>query len=294
MNVFHRHPVNNPVISQLYGVNPTRNLPATHPTIQAYGNYQPWGHDGIDYACPEGTPVYTPGPGVIEYAGWGQDMPAAVAAKWGFIAGPGGWPSGIITLINHGSTGSYLAHKLRSDYDHKVGQWIPADTIIGLSGNTGRSGGPHVHWSAVRFPVNYSDGLYSRVNPLDHFATVTQVPVRPGGTGDPATTDTKEDTLSAAEVKQINAHATAQAERVIDYIGKIEVAGYKVGNQSFPGDTKVNIENQRRISALTSLVTQSLERPDLSAADITAAVEQGLKNGVVTVDVNVKGAPDVV
>lgn len=190
--IFTRHPVNNPSISQLFGINPTRDLPATHPTIQAYGNYQPWGHDGIDYACPEGTLVYSPGPGVIEYAGWGQDMPAHVAAKWGFIAGPGGWPSGIITLINHnGTIGSYLAHKSRSDYDNRVGQWIPAGTVIGLSGNTGRSGGPHVHWSAVRFPVDYLDGLYSRVNPLDYFATVTSIPVAPGATGDPATTERK-------------------------------------------------------------------------------------------------------
>jgi hypothetical protein len=194
MDIFTRHPVDNPTISQLFGVNPTRDLPATHPTIQAYGNYQPYGHDGIDYACAEGSPVYAPGPGVVEYAGWGQDMPANVAAKWAFIAGPGGWPSGIITLINHnGVIGSYLAHKNRSDFDHKVGQWIPAGTVVGASGNTGRSGGPHVHWSVVRFPVNYSDGLYSRVNPLDYFATVTNTPVAPGATG-ATTTQTPEPT----------------------------------------------------------------------------------------------------
>lgn len=181
--IFDRHPVNNPSISQLFGVGATRNNP--HPV---YGDYQPYGHDGIDYACPTGTLVYSPGPGVIEYAGWGQDMPAHVAAKWGFVAGPNGWPSGIITLINHnGSIGSYLAHKSRSDYDNRVGQWIPAGTVIGLSGNTGRSGGPHVHWSAVRFPVNYLDGHYSRVNPLDYFTKVTNIPVAPGATGDPAT-----------------------------------------------------------------------------------------------------------
>lgn len=195
--MFTRHPVDNPVITQPWGANKTGGVtpdPDGTPVqrlVYSYGNYQPYGHDGIDYGCPIGTPVYAPGPGVIDYAGWGQNMPQHVALKYGFVYGPGGWPSGIITCMDHGGIGSYVAHKSRSDWDARVGQRVNGGTLLGLSGTTGRSGGPHVHWSAIKFPVNYSDGLYSRVNPLDLFSTVTLTQIRPGNTGGPASS-TKE------------------------------------------------------------------------------------------------------
>ena len=91
---------------------------------------------------------------------------------------------------------------------------------------------------------------------------------------------TKEDTLSAAEVKQINAHATAEADRVIDYIGKLLVAGYNMGDQKLPGGNAVNIVTQQRVSAILALVTKSLERTDLTAEQITEAVKAGLADGL--------------
>ena len=193
---FTRHPVDNPVITQPWGENRTGGvIPDQYGTpvqqlVFNYGNYQPHGHDGIDYGCPIGTPVYAPGPGVIEYSGWGQDMPEHIAVKYGFVYGPGGWPSGILVCIDHGGIGSYVAHLSASYYE--AGQRVNAGTLIGLSGTTGRSGGPHVHFSAIRFPVNYADGLYSRVNPLPLFSTITNVPIRPGPTGDPATPNMQE------------------------------------------------------------------------------------------------------
>lgn len=192
---FTRHPVDNPVISQPWGANKTGGAKANQhgsPVEQLvywYGNYQPSGHDGIDYACNIGTPVYAPGPGVIEWSGWGQHMPQHIANKYGFVFGPGGWPSGILVCMamDDGRHGSYVAH-LNESY-HEAGHRVSAGTLIGLSGNTGRSGGPHVHFSAIRFPVNYSDPLYSRVNPLPLFTTVTHVPIRiDKQTGNPATT----------------------------------------------------------------------------------------------------------
>lgn len=189
---FTRHPVDNPVISQPWGANKTGGATANkdgspvEQLVYWYGNYQPSGHDGIDYACNIGTPVYAPGHGTIEWSGWGQHMPQHIANKYGFVFGPGGWPSGILVCIDHGGIGSYVAHLNESYYE--AGQRVSAGTLIGLSGNTGRSGGPHVHFSAIRFPVNYADPLYSRVDPLPLFTTVTRVPIRiDKQTGNPAT-----------------------------------------------------------------------------------------------------------
>ena len=191
---FTRHPVDIPVITQPWGANrtggitPDPNGTAIQQLVYNYGNYQSEGHDGIDYGCPIGTRVYAPGPGVIEWSGWGQDMPQHIALKYGFIYGPGGWPSGILVCIDMdiGPYGCYVAHLSESYYE--TGQRVTDQTLIGLSGNTGRSGGPHVHFSAIRFPLNYGDPLYSRVSPLPLFTTVTHVPIRIGdATGDPAT-----------------------------------------------------------------------------------------------------------
>lgn len=177
------------VITQPFGSNPTRNLAWDHPTILTYGNYQPWGHDGIDFGCWTGTPVRVPGDAIVAYSGFGVDMPYDVCIKYGFTTDQNAkWASGIVVILDHGNgIASYYAHLSRSDFDHLVGQRVTAGAILGLSGNTGRSGGPHLHWSAVRIPVNYSDGLYSRVNPLDLVSAVTVTPIAPGNTGAPPT-----------------------------------------------------------------------------------------------------------
>ena len=89
--------------------------------------------------------------------------------------------------------------------------------------------------------------------------------------------NTQEDKLSAAEVAAINKHATAQADRVIAYVGQLTVSGYKVGDQQFPGTSKVDIVNQQLLKTIIGL----LEKPDLTAGQITDAVKAGLAEGLV-------------
>lgn len=186
-------------ISQLFGVGATANLPAWHPTILAYGNYQPFGHDGIDIACPMRTPIALAGRGKLDFAGDGRDMPDWVAIKYGFSTDPSAkWASGIISCFDHGDgTGTYYAHKDESWLDAQVGQWFDAGTIIGLSGNSGRSGGPHLHFSLVTFPLDYSDGMYSRKDPLAYYSTPYVIPTAPGNTGAPSIAEPEEIDMAA-------------------------------------------------------------------------------------------------
>lgn len=85
-------------------------------------------HKGVDVSFAEGTPVITAGAGTVVFAG------GSASVGWGFYVkvDHGG---GIETLYAH------LASVLVS-----VGQSVGRRKVIGLSGNTGTSTGPHLHF----------------------------------------------------------------------------------------------------------------------------------------------------
>lgn len=97
-------------------------------------------HEGMDFACDVGTPVYATGDGTIEAAGWHS-----------------GYGNRIDIVHGFGYTTRY-AHL--SKLAVKAGQAVKRGDLIGYSGNTGKSTGPHVHYE-VRLkdvpqnPVNY-------------------------------------------------------------------------------------------------------------------------------------------
>jgi murein DD-endopeptidase MepM/ murein hydrolase activator NlpD len=97
-------------------------------------------HPGMDIAVPTGTPIKAADGGTVRIAGW-----------------TGGY--GNYTCIQHTAT-------LSSCYGHQsvlkvhVGQHVSQGQIIGLSGSTGFSTGPHLHFEAringaVTNPMNY-------------------------------------------------------------------------------------------------------------------------------------------
>lgn len=168
------------------GVSANPNGTTVQQLVYSYGNYQPYGHDGIDYACPIGTPVYAMADGVVDFGGDGTYMPDPAALKWAFTTDPSAkWATGNAVLIDFGDGyGGYTAHM--SEVYVKSGQRVGRGELIGRSGSTGRSGGPHCHTSVVQFSRAYADGLYGRVNP-DRFigaasilpaGSVTAAPVR--------------------------------------------------------------------------------------------------------------------
>jgi murein DD-endopeptidase MepM/ murein hydrolase activator NlpD len=95
-------------------------------------------HRGIDFALPSGTPV-----------------PAANAGR--VIGAEKFVLTGNVVLIDHGQ-GIISAYMHLSEIKVKVGDTVTAGQIIGLSGSTGRSTGPHLHWSV------YAQG--AAINPL--------------------------------------------------------------------------------------------------------------------------------
>ncbi len=107
-----------------------------HPIL---GIYRP--HQGIDIINDVGTPVYATADGTVQFAGRESGL-------------------GIIVAINHGYSVSTIYGHLSKTLVRQ-GQSIRRGQLIALSGNTGLSTGPHLHYE-VR--VN---GVAQ--NPIDYF-----------------------------------------------------------------------------------------------------------------------------
>lgn len=91
-------------------------------------------HKGIDYAAGVGTPVYATQDGVVSHAGPGARAPGVWGGNEVHIAG-----SGLET---------WFAHLSRIGVG--VGQRVRAGQRIGLSGDTGISSGPHLHFGVFQ------------------------------------------------------------------------------------------------------------------------------------------------
>lgn len=99
--------------------------PRVHPIYNV-----PSFHTGIDIAVAEGTPVRAAAPGRVTVAGW----------EGGF---------GLLVVIDHeNSYETFYGHL--SKVMVSVGQYVQAGDVIALSGNTGLSTGPHLHFE-VRY-----------------------------------------------------------------------------------------------------------------------------------------------
>ncbi|WP_298431744.1 M23 family metallopeptidase [Geobacter sp.] len=91
-------------------------------------------HHGVDIAVPEGTAVHPTQIGIVVYAGPYKGYGNLVAIDHG---------NGYVTIYGHNA--SVLV---------KPGDRVDDRTVIALSGNTGRSTGPHVHYEVRQFPVS--------------------------------------------------------------------------------------------------------------------------------------------
>ncbi len=102
------------------------------------GNFRE-GHPGFDLNAPSGSPVYAADTGLVIFSGW---------------TGSG---YGNTILIDHGN-GFRTLYAHLDQVSSYCGAKVQKGKIIGLSGNTGNSTGPHLHFE-VRVPGGY-------INPL--------------------------------------------------------------------------------------------------------------------------------
>jgi penicillin-binding protein A len=116
--------------------------PSQHEALSG-GNFRE-GHPGFDLAAPPGSAVHAADNGLVIFAGWS------------------GVGYGNTVLIDHGN-GFRTLYAHLSQISTYCGAQVEKGKTIGLSGSTGNSTGPHLHFE-VRVPGGYIDPL--RVLPV--------------------------------------------------------------------------------------------------------------------------------
>lgn len=134
-----------------YGVDNPRITGGWGNSPEFYKQYGQLGHNGIDMGCPVGTPVYAAAEGTIAFEGWGQNH------SWmGAVAG-------ISVIIQHSNCYTGYAHLSSTIVDK--GQRVSQGQLIGYSGNTGGTTGPHLHQEVLPLSPNFGNGFAGRINP---------------------------------------------------------------------------------------------------------------------------------
>jgi len=116
-----RKPIPGAPITSLF--NPKRMHPVLHKIMP---------HQGTDFGAATGEPVYSASFGTVK------------------SIGPGG-PSGNLVVLTHaGGIETGYAHLSRFAEGLKVGEKVKRQQLVGYVGSTGRSTGPHLHFSVKK------------------------------------------------------------------------------------------------------------------------------------------------
>ncbi|MFC8127884.1 M23 family metallopeptidase [Streptomyces sp. NPDC057302] len=92
------------------------------------GMWSSGSHTGVDFHAASGTSVHAVGSGTVVEAGWG-----------------GAYGNNVVIKMNDGT---YTQYGHMSSLGVTVGQAVTPGQQIGLSGSTGNSSGPHLHFEA--------------------------------------------------------------------------------------------------------------------------------------------------
>jgi murein DD-endopeptidase MepM/ murein hydrolase activator NlpD len=130
------------VITQLWGENPGFYARYSYEGVPLHG------HNGVDFGTPQGV--------------------AVLATEAGEVVQTGYEPTGFghFTLLAHPWGQSIYAHL--NSISVQMGQQVGRGQTIGISGNTGSSSGPHLHFAIRIHPFTRTDGWGGFSDPLPY------------------------------------------------------------------------------------------------------------------------------
>lgn len=132
-------------------------------------------HNGLDFPTARGTPVYATADGIVEKSSYDQGS---------------GFGNLIILQHNFGFK-TYYAHLQKTEVESS--QYVHKGQLIGYSGNTGRSTGPHLHYEVrhlytpldpkhfVDWGLNNFESLFSSIEDVAWESLSAMYPLNQGG-----------------------------------------------------------------------------------------------------------------
>lgn len=115
-------------------------------------------HNGLDIAAPSGTPVKPVAPGTVIFSGW-----------------KGGYGNTVILDHHDGMVTVYAHHSSNSVSE---GEAVGLDSVIALTGSTGRSTGPHLHFEAWQAGANITADFIPASSHRSTVTTLARAPIR--------------------------------------------------------------------------------------------------------------------
>ncbi len=115
-------------------------------------------HKGMDIAAPSGTPVKPVAPGTVIFSGWRNGYGNSVIIEH---------PDGRVTVYAH--------HERNIANEGSV---VDRTTTIALSGSTGRSTGPHLHFEAWKSGENITSSFMPAGTTFQHPQSLAAAPIR--------------------------------------------------------------------------------------------------------------------
>ncbi len=111
-------------------------------------------HCAIDYGCPKGTPVYAAESGTVTVhdGGYGDGY-------YGNTSANGGWGNYII-IAHANNYYTRYAHMSTGRFVVKTGTKVKRGQLIGYSGNSGNTSGPHLHFGLYLNGLNKNNRVY--------------------------------------------------------------------------------------------------------------------------------------
>lgn len=132
----------------------------THPTTGKYSM-----HNGIDISIPTGTQLFSSEDrGVVKRVNWGVDKNGDGKADLDKNGNPVINGKCVEVEYRHGNDVYTVQYLHMSRVDVKEGQEVDHNTLLGLSGSTGRGTGAHLHYGVMK------NGQY--INPVTYLADI--------------------------------------------------------------------------------------------------------------------------
>lgn len=224
-------------------------------------------HHALDFRAAVGTPVYASESGTVD---WVQ--------KWDGKTKTGNQSYGNLVRITHKS---YDGKRLQTYYAHLdsvavvYGQAVTEGQIIGYSGNTGNSTGPHLHYE-VRLngnrvnPLNWLDDDFGKAYDYVILGDYTSV-VRPESEKEEPAMDLKSDTFKIGPAGTNDKNAVAKVADNLGIKNYVEGDYLIVGPMS--GEDRVEIYEKAQSLSLGCVDYIAPEDPE-AQVDLAPVLER--------------------